>query len=153
MAWSQPAPRSSGIRFVVDHFPKNCGPPEYHPRSIKRFKRRGGEAARPFRGGLVFKAHRLVYHSTLGLRVIKKKKKKHDHLRECVDGARHLDVTLASETRPEPFGRRCLLILQPVGCRVQGLSHPVGISQPGGFQSTEFSRLSENPHANFRGGW
>jgi len=28
-----------------------------------------------FRGGLVFKAHRLVYHSALGLRVIKKKKK------------------------------------------------------------------------------
>jgi len=28
-----------------------------------------------FRGGLVFTAHRLVYHSTLGLRVIKKKKK------------------------------------------------------------------------------
>ena len=27
-----------------------------------------------YRGGLVFKAHRLVYHSTLGLRVIKKKK-------------------------------------------------------------------------------
>ena len=26
--------------------------------------------------GLVFKAHRLVYHSTLGLSVIKKKKKK-----------------------------------------------------------------------------
>jgi len=28
-----------------------------------------------FRGGLVFKAHRLLYHSTLGLRVIKKKKR------------------------------------------------------------------------------
>jgi len=28
-----------------------------------------------FRGGLIFMAHRLVYHSTLGLRVIKKKKK------------------------------------------------------------------------------
>ena len=27
-----------------------------------------------FRGGLAFKAHRLVYHSTLGLRVINKKK-------------------------------------------------------------------------------
>ena len=27
-----------------------------------------------FRGGLVVKAHRLVYHSTLGWRVIKKKK-------------------------------------------------------------------------------
>ena len=28
-----------------------------------------------FRRGLVFKAHRLLYHSTLGLRVIKKKKR------------------------------------------------------------------------------
>ena len=28
-----------------------------------------------FRGGLVFKAHRLLYHSTLGWRVIKKKKR------------------------------------------------------------------------------
>ena len=27
-----------------------------------------------FRGGLAFKAHRRVYHSTLGLRVIKKKR-------------------------------------------------------------------------------
>ena len=31
-------------------------------------------ATRPRRPRLVFKAHRLVYHSTLGLRVIKKKK-------------------------------------------------------------------------------
>jgi len=29
-----------------------------------------------FRGGLVFKAHRSLYHSTLGSRVIKKKKKR-----------------------------------------------------------------------------
>jgi len=29
-----------------------------------------------FRGGLVFKAHRLVYHSTIGWRLIQKKKKK-----------------------------------------------------------------------------
>jgi len=28
-----------------------------------------------FRGGIVFKAYRLLYHSTLGVRVIKKKKK------------------------------------------------------------------------------
>jgi hypothetical protein len=34
-----------------------------------------------FRGGLVFKAHRLVNHSTLGLRVIKKKKHLEDSLR------------------------------------------------------------------------
>jgi len=30
-----------------------------------------------YRGGLVFKAHRLLYHSTLGSRVIKKEKKFH----------------------------------------------------------------------------
>jgi len=29
---------------------------------------------RTMRGGLVFKAHRLLYHSTLGLRVIKTKR-------------------------------------------------------------------------------
>ena len=29
-----------------------------------------------FRGGLVFKTHKLLYHSTLGWTVIKKKKKK-----------------------------------------------------------------------------
>ena len=34
-----------------------------------------------FLGGLVFKAHRLLHHLTLGLRVIKKKKKK----RECLE--------------------------------------------------------------------
>ena len=28
-----------------------------------------------FRGGLVFKAHRLLYHSTLGLRIIKKRRR------------------------------------------------------------------------------
>jgi len=33
--------RSSGIRSVVDHFPKSSVPPEYHLRSIKRLKRFG----------------------------------------------------------------------------------------------------------------
>jgi len=33
------------------------------------------EGVKRFRGGLVFKAHRHLYHSTLGFRVIKKKKK------------------------------------------------------------------------------
>ena len=42
-----------------------------------------------FWGGLVFKAHRLVYHSTLGLRVIKKK----------VTGARRLVVLGAPAER------------------------------------------------------
>ena len=37
----------------------------YLSRNVKRFRR-----------GLVFKAHRRVYHSTLGLRVIEKKRRK-----------------------------------------------------------------------------
>jgi len=36
----QPAPRSSGIRVSIDHFPKSCEPPEYHLRSIKRLKKK-----------------------------------------------------------------------------------------------------------------
>ena len=32
------------------------------------------ESLQRFRGGLIFKAHRLVYHSTLGWRVIKKRR-------------------------------------------------------------------------------
>ena len=39
-----------------------------------------------FRGGLVFKAHRLVYHFTLGLRVIKKKKKLCRAVSPCLKG-------------------------------------------------------------------
>jgi len=38
-------------------------------------ERGGNNYVQRFRGGLVFKAHRLLYHSTLGLRVIKKKKR------------------------------------------------------------------------------
>ena len=41
-----------------------------------------GANVKRFRGGLVFKVHRFLYHSTLGLRVIKKKKKK-SGAREC----------------------------------------------------------------------
>ena len=40
-----------------------------------------------FRGGLVFKAHRLLYHSTLSLRVIKKKRKSLVVLLERLPGA------------------------------------------------------------------
>jgi len=52
--------RVSGFGLRVQGFGvRDCGW-SYH---VKRF-----------RGGLVFKAQRLMYHSTLGLRVIKKKK-------------------------------------------------------------------------------
>jgi len=56
------------------------GPATCHPSSPPR------PPAQRFRGGLVFKAHRLVYNSTLGLRVIKKKKKSivsHPACRSC----------------------------------------------------------------------
>ena len=43
-----------------------------------------------FRGGLVFKTRRLLYHSSVGLRVIKKKKSDFvrvcESVRECVTG-------------------------------------------------------------------
>ena len=49
-----------------------------------------------FRGGLVFKAHRLLYPSTLGLRVIqkKKKKKKKNHGRHLLQDPQPYRVTL-----------------------------------------------------------
>ena len=43
----------------------------------------GGRDVERFRGGLVFEAHRLAYHSTLGLTVMKKKR------RLRVDGEHH----------------------------------------------------------------
>ena len=50
---------------TVNNYLQKCAAVEQLPnRNVQRFRR-----------GLVFKAHRHVYHSTLGLRVIKKKKK------------------------------------------------------------------------------
>jgi hypothetical protein len=49
--------------------------PASKPLHVSDLTRRKDESER-FRGGLVFKAHRLLYHSTLDSRVIKRKKKK-----------------------------------------------------------------------------
>jgi len=54
-----------------------------------------------FRGGLVFEAHRLLYHSTLGLRVIKKKKKKKKHPARTV----HVFLAWACITAPAAVSR------------------------------------------------
>ena len=56
------------------------------PNRPRQGESRAAECER-FRGELVFKAHRLLYHSTLGLRVIKEKKK---DLEEVVGGVRML---------------------------------------------------------------
>ena len=50
--------------------------PRASPRVAARDTRpASGRSALQFRGGLVFKARRLLYHSTLGSRVIKKKRR------------------------------------------------------------------------------
>ena len=57
-----------------------------------------------FRGGLVFKAHRRLYHSTLGVRVIKKKEKVPGEA-QVEGGARGaLDCLIYAE-----FARDCLM--------------------------------------------
>ena len=45
----------------------------FHHQNVKRF-----------RGGIVFEVQRLLYHSTQGSRVIKKKKKKPEHVNEML---------------------------------------------------------------------
>ena len=59
-----------------------------------------------FRGGLVFKNHRLLYHSTLGLGVIKKKK------RALIDMNVHRRV-LSGLLCPTLYAH-----LEGIGCRV-----------------------------------
>jgi len=78
-----------------------------------------------FRRGLVFKAHRLVYHSTLGRRVIKKKKKTHHEVQRAEENrALRLPLLLTRSLGvPElhPLGFR----VQGSGFRVQGLGFRV----------------------------
>jgi len=57
-------------------------------------------AVKRFRGGLVLKAHRLLYHSTLDLRVIKKKKTRAETPATTSDGERALLGFLAHKKHP-----------------------------------------------------
>ena len=43
--------------------------------TVRNLRTNTSRNVKRFQGGIVFQAHRLVYHSTLGLRVIKKKKR------------------------------------------------------------------------------
>jgi hypothetical protein len=60
-----------------------------------------------FRGGLVFKAHRLLYHSTLDLREIKKKEKFNSPSPEGLPSPAtfHLSEALASDRLEAHFLR------------------------------------------------
>ena len=74
-----------------------------------------------FRGGLVFKEHRLVYHPTLGGSVIKKRRR-----RECRGTGRCLHLRITLPTGPSQ-SRKVFLIeleahlsLRSVGCVCSG---------------------------------
>jgi len=60
-----------------------------------------------FRGGLVFKAHRLLYHPTLGLRVMKKKKKEFDLAKRKIKGVQGVKpITTESTAGGNKYARQ-----------------------------------------------
>jgi len=67
-----------------------------------------------FRGGFVFKAHILLYHSTLGLRVIKKKKTAHHNRRQWLRGVKYSFLLLNLPGLPFDFVLKTFLTL---GCK------------------------------------
>ena len=81
-----------GELFLVREVPRHCTPgTEVQNVGGARNLRKN---AKRFRGVLVFQAHRLVYHSTLVLRVIKKKRSTPGTERQNVGGARNLGTGL-----------------------------------------------------------
>ena len=66
-----------------------------------------------FRGGLVFKAHRLVYHSTLGWRVVKRKGVRVRELQALENNRDHQVLHLPRGSDFRGWN---------VGCMVQGLT-------------------------------
>ena len=80
-----------------------------------------------FRGGLVFKAHGCLYHSTLGSRVIKKKKnlaiERAVASLDAVRAVAHEPILAGAEERPgvafRVYGLR--VEVQASGCRFEGL--------------------------------
>ena len=116
---SQTAPFPASIVTFPD-FPLWLLQEQLLSRNVKRF-----------RGGLVFKAHRLLYHSTLGLRVIKKKR---NHLAN-IDGVP--DSALPRQHRALPrlcaLAPGCLALIQSLGLRRLGFGFRVS-----GFRVPEF---------------
>ena len=79
-----------------------------------------------FRGGLVFQAHRLLYQSTQGLRVMKKKKKK-----------THSNLTLAKAATVCRIGRSCTCVWG-LGLGIWGLGFEVRGSTVAVFNNVKF---------------
>jgi len=73
VSYERGTPVGYGLWFRVQAVREMPSTQEGSCRNVKRF-----------RGGLVFKAHRLVHYSTLGLRVIKKSRKKVECNRQLI---------------------------------------------------------------------
>ena len=92
-----------------------------------------------FRGELVFKAHRWLYHSTVGSSVIKKKKNKPASLREDlikslrVHIPKSLQVPRVVARPPRPSTRLRLLLAACALVCERDLCRPVGVCNPADF--------------------
>jgi len=74
-AWAAAGVRGAvSLGNIVDRSNGACNPRLTKPWWLANKPRLLRRNVKRFQGGLVFKAHRLMYHSTLGLRAIKKKK-------------------------------------------------------------------------------
>ena len=83
-----------------------------HLRTVLNLKTTICRNVKRFRGGLLFKAHRRLYHSTLRLRVIKKEKKLWEGaLGRCLRHELMIECTLHSVSRTRPCTRASRLSL------------------------------------------
>ena len=103
-----------------------------------------------FRGGLVCKAHRLVYHSTLGLRVIRKKTNVPGRARVRDDSnksksTRKVEVRPPRKGNSDPHGARPvhLIITMIKWIRTGRLSIKNSLSIPVRARVREFARHEE----------
>jgi len=94
MKWLKPRPQSGPDRLIGS--------------KVARQRRPEQGRGKRFRGGLVCKDHRLVYHSTLGLRVITKKRRsdleeEHGHETDSsLDGWGHPEGHHLAHTKHPP---------------------------------------------------
>ena len=96
-----------------------------------------------FRGGLVFKAHRLVHHSTLGWRVIKKREDEDDPLRS---GVRVLVIQESMSLKYEPTLRLKDLLGPITRVKKSGEVTSRGWRRPGESVSLKYEPSSEPLH-------
>ena len=87
---------------------------------------------KPFQGGLVFEAHRLFYHSTLGLRLIKKEEERVS-VKQLVDSA----------SVKANHGRVGRVVFKQ---KSHGTGEPPGGIQPCYPKSTYLTQLTLGPH-------